>query len=189
MLLINPTSVADFIQDDGKISYGFKGLLPRRMPSGASPWSAALTNNATLLEEIDSAESHPGFLHGPKMFDIGDCAKLIERWPVEFERTRQSRFRRHDNVALEALLPQYLVSLGRAAAVEKPTTTRSTAYLGLENVTLWNRYWLWRIETSQVKFLTLNDNFGAHPNLRAVRHVRQKLEDLFSVPSAYEARA
>ncbi len=190
MLLRGPTSVDDFIQDYGKIRYDFKGRLPRDPADRAvSPWNAALRNNAKLLDEIDSSHRHPGYLHGPKMFDHRDCVELTERWHTAFEQTRRSRFRAHDNIALDALLPQYLVARGCGSAVDRRATKRRMAYLGLENLALWNRYWLWRIETRKVKFLTLNDNFGANPNPDAVRNVRETLEAYFPLPSAYEVCA
>ena len=190
MLLMGPTSVGDFVADDGRLRYDFQGRLPRRGSSRfTSPWSAALANNAALLDEIDPADRHPGYLHAPKLFDIDDCAELLQRWPPAFRQTRQSRFRAHDNVAFDALLPQYLIARGRAVAVGKAATKQRVAYLGLENVELWNRFWLWRLRTSGIKFLTLNDNFGPKPNRRAVRNARRKLEALFPTPSAYEIRA
>jgi hypothetical protein len=190
MLLMGPTSIGDFVAHDGRIRYDFHGRLPRRTPSrSASPWNAALANNAALLDEIDPRGRHPGFAHGPKMYDTGDCAELIERWSAAFQRTRRSRFRAHDNVAMEALLPQYLVARGRAIAVDTAATRRRAAYLGLENIEPWNRFWLWRIERSGIKFLTLNDNFGPDPNQLAVRNARRKFEALFAAGSAYEIRA
>jgi hypothetical protein len=189
MLLMGPTSVDDFVARDGRIRYDFAGRLPHRVPRrAASPWNAALANNAALLDEIEPGGRHPGFAHGPKMFDTGDCAELIRRWGAAFQRTRRSRFRAHDNVAMEALLPQYLVARGRAIAVATAATRRRAAYLGLENIEPWNRFWLWRIERSGIKFLTLNDNFGPNPNQLAVRNARRKLEALFSARSAYEIR-
>jgi hypothetical protein len=190
ILLMGPTSVDDFIEQDGRIRYDFQGRLPHRPPRhSASPWNAALANNSALLDEIDPGSHHPGFAHGPKMFDTGDCAELIQRWGVAFRRTRRSRFRARDNVALEALLPQYLVAQGRATAVGAAATKRRATYLGLENVELWNRFWLWRAESSGIKFLTLNDNFGATPNQLAVRNARRKLEALFPDASSYEIGA
>ena len=189
MLLTRPTSLDDFVERDGRIYYDFHGHLPRRaLRRAASPWNAALANNVVLLDEVDPAKRHPGYLHAPKMLDVDDCAELLHRWPAVFERTRRSRFRAHDNVAFDALLPQYLVARGRAVAVARAASKRRVAYLGLENVELWNRFWLWRIGMSGIKFLTLNDNFGPNPNQLAVRNARRTLETLFPAPSAYEIR-
>jgi len=189
MLLLGPTSVDDFVGSDGRIRYDFAGRLPHRAPRRASPWNAALANNAALLDKIDPRGRHPGFAHGPKMFDTSDCAELIQRWSAAFQRTRCSRFRAHDNIAMEALLPQYLVARGRASAVGTAATRRRATYLGLENIEPWNRFWLWRIERSGIRFLTLNDNFGPDPNQLAVRNARRKLEALFPAASAYEIGA
>jgi len=187
MLLMKLTAHDDFIQSDGQLLYDFSRPTPYHSSgTSTSPWNAALANNAALLDEIDPAIRRFGYLHGPKMFDIDDCEEIAEYWPDAFEATRRSRFRAHNNIALDALLPQYLVARRRAVAIPKRDTKQRMAYLGLENVGIWNRYWLWRAKTQGVKFLTLNDNFGFKPNLTAVRQVRSMLEDIFPTPSSFE---
>jgi Stealth protein CR2, conserved region 2 len=189
MLFMRPTSVDDFVQQDGKIRYGFKGYLPRHKRPGSSPWTMTLSNCATILDGFFPGQRHPGYHHEPRMFDIDDCVSFIERCRAAIEVTRRSRFRDYDNVALEALLPQYLVARGVAARIRSRAATKRAAYLGLENSVLWNRFWLWRIKENEPKFLTLNDNFGANPNSRAVRHAIDQLNSWFPNPSAYEIPA
>jgi hypothetical protein len=187
MLLMSPTAAGDFVGEDGRIRYSLKGLLPNGRAGGArSPWNAALANNAALLNEIDPAGRHPGYMHGPKMFDIAHCVEIVARWPEAFDRTRRARFRAHDSVAMEALLPQYLVASGRATAVHCSGTPRRAAYLGLENFAPWNRFWLGRIAAKPPKFLTLNDNFGPKPRPSAVQQAKRWLEAQFPAASAYE---
>jgi hypothetical protein len=188
MLLVGPTSLEDFVAAEGRPRYHFKDHLPStRAARNArlSPWNAALANGAALLDEI-APGPHPGFLSGPKLFDRRDCVDIIGRWPDTARRTSNSRFRAHDNWAFEALLPQYLVARGRAEAASTADTTRTVAYVGLENIAIWNRYLLGHVGRRRPTFLTLNDNFGAHPRPGAVAVARRFLETAFPDPSPYE---
>ncbi len=187
MLLLRPTSLSDFEAPDGRIRYHFDGHLPRphEVPSSSSPWNAALVNNVRLLDELTGPKQHPGFGHGPKMFDRGDYEDIAKRWPEALNRTRASRFRGHDNIALEALLPQYVVEQGRAVALSAEEARRR-AYLGLENSALWNRLRLWQIARQGPAFLTLNDNFGPKPRPAAEAVVKRFLERTFPHRSRFE---
>jgi hypothetical protein len=188
MLLMKPTTPADFVAADGRPRYHFESHLPPARGARdkrVSPWTASLANAAALLDEI-ARGPHPGFLHGPKLFDRADCADIIARWPDTFRHTSTARFRAHDNVSFDALLPQYLVALGRAEAASIADTKRTVAYAGLENIAIWNRFLLGRVGRRRPTFLTLNDNFGAHPRPSAVAVARRFLETALPDPSPYE---
>lgn len=178
-----------FFGQDGRVRYHFEGRLPtpgRVNRRGASPWTVSLANSSDLLDEVVCGPHH-GFIHGAKLFRKRDCDEIIARWPEIFERTRQSRFRAHNNVSFDALLPQYAVAMGWAEAAEPAVTKTEVAYLGLENAALWNRFWLSAIRRKRPIMVTLNDNFGPRPKRGAVEVVRRFLDASFPVPSSFES--
>ena len=187
-LLMRETSSSQFFGEGGRLRYHFEGRLPRKRKvkrTGVSPWTASLSNSAELLSEI-ARGPHPGFIHGAKLFRQCDCEEVIARWPEVFERTWRSRFRAHDNVSFDAVLPQYAVVTGRAEVAEPAETKAEVAYLGLENSKLWNWFWLGAIRRRRPIMITLNDNFGPSPRSSAVEVVRQFLDAIFPEPSSYE---
>jgi hypothetical protein len=177
-----------FFGQDERLRYHFAGRLPRRRRvrrKGTSPWTNSLVNSADLLNEIVRGP-HPGFIHGAKLFRKRDCEEVIARWPDIFEQTWRSRFRAHNNVSLDALLPQYAVAMGRAEAAGPAATRAEVAYLGLEKSALWNRFWLGAIGRRRPIMVTLNDNFGPCPQQGAVEVARRFLEAILPGPSGYE---
>jgi hypothetical protein len=186
-LLMQATTPSDFMTADGRPLYHFEGHLREEGGSNerVSPWTASCANCSKLLDEVHPGP-HAGFSHGAKLFDKNDCADLIGHFPEAFRRTWQSRFRAHHNAPLDALMPPYLVALGRAEAASKMQTRRQLAYLGLENFAPWNRYKLWSIRRRGVTFLTLNDNFGARPTAGALAVAEKFLEREFPEPSPFE---
>ena len=177
-----------FFGESGRLRYHFEGSLPTRRhvnTKGASPWTVSLANSSDMLDEIVHGP-HPGFIHSAKLFRKSDCEDIIARWPDIFERTWRSRFRAHNNVSFDAIMPQYAVAIGRAEAAGSVATRTEVAYFGLENFALWNRLWLSTIRRRRPIMVTLNDNFGPRPRSGAVDAVRRFLDTTFPEPSGYE---
>lgn len=188
MILMAPTARSDFEADDGRLIYHLKGELPLagKNDHKMSPWNAALSNNAGLLDAVSGAKRHQRVAPYPKPFDIGDWQDALLRWPDVFARTRRARFRSHDNIAPEVLLPVYLVETGKALRAPENLTHSRLRYMGLENFALWNRLRLAAARKGSQAFLTLNDNFGNSPRPNAQDVVRRFLESVLPEPSRFE---
>lgn len=189
ILLGAPFSPALMTAPDGRpLSFFQRGAPkdPNPDPTKEKAWTIArATANAALDREFG-----PGLrnftIHGPVLFDRALFAAMVERFPVEFERTRASRFRGGDNIAPEYFYWHYLAASGQGVAASRAQVRQMEGFASLENFLPWTWLQLRMLEWRKPRSLTLNDSFNDRPNPRVERLVRRTLERWFPEPSPYE---
>lgn len=193
ILFMNPTTRADFEEPDGRIRVflqrGWTPVVGQVEYERAGPWNMALAHANALLDARYGEQRRHYANHVPFLIDKAFLAKMLEIWPEEVARTRSSRFRAPENLALPHVYPYTLLSEGLGSPVSPRESRRLTGYVGLENFPLYTAAHFLRAERCRPKFCTINDNFGARPNPRVERLAARKLEAWLPQPSPYERRA
>ena len=188
MLFGAPVTQADFLRSDGRLRLyprlGFSQSPADSNRTALSPWNRALAHSNTLLDDAYGARRRRKVNHIPLMIDKGWWHEMCQNWSEDFARTRASRFRGPGNVAPEHLYPYFLFHTGRAAMESLLDTWRVSAYVPLENTPFISAMALARAKG--LKFLALNDGFGAAPRPAVVARTRKFLETNFPVKSRFE---
>jgi stealth protein CR2/Stealth-like protein len=181
---------ADFFDASGRVLV-YEAL--RGTPGGArlhargvSPWNLALAYSNALLDERFGRRRRGQTKFAPLAIDRQSWTDMIDAWPEAFARTSASRFRAEENVAPEHLYPHFLLATGRGVRVPASRTLRHAWYHPINNVGLLQRAGFARLARFAPKFVCLNDNFGARPDPRVVRIVREALDRWFPRPSRFE---
>jgi hypothetical protein len=189
-LLCGPVSPEDFADGKGRLRlfrrFGRTPDASLRDAPGLTPWNASLAHTNHLLDTAFGRARRPTFTHAPLFIDRDWWAEMVARWPEDFARTEQSRFRSPHNVVSSFLYPYFLLGTGRGVEVSRWRTYRNTFYFGIENYTI---YAQWKLALERVigaKTLCLNDNFGDKPNPRVVKLVKAFLDRKYPVASAFE---
>lgn len=182
-----PTDASDFFDDLGRPRVLLEWRGSRRPSDRAvdrlSPWNRALAYSNQLLDERYGARRRRMVGHTPLPVEIRSWRAMIDAWPEPFRRTSGSRFRATGNVAPEHLYPHYLLEETQGVAAP---AWRQAVYHPLNNVVLFQRGGLARIEWRRPKFFCLNDDFGQRPNPRAVSVIRRALDRWFPEASRFE---
>ena len=190
MLFRGPTMPADFLSEDGRIRVFprlARALHQDKVHGEISPWNAAKIQANRLLDARFPSRKRPRVVsHVPLMIYPDLWQDMLDEWPAETMAIRTSRFRSASNFPPEYLYPYYAFYRGKAVVESTWRTWHKYYYFPLEN---W-RFHAW-VNTQMVDFfspsyLTLNDNFGAHPHPGVVSHVQKALERWYPEPSPFE---
>jgi hypothetical protein len=158
----------------------------RSRSSHPSPWSAAQAQANWLLDNAYGRQRRGEIKHAPLLVDVSAWEAMVARWPDEFARTSDSRFRSPGNIAPEHLFPYYMLHEGRGVLVPRARVYRDSSYHGLQNWLVPEALALIRLRLLRPKFYSLNDNFGERPNPRVVACVRRWLERAYPAKSRFE---
>jgi len=190
-LLYGPVSPEDFADGKGRLRlfrrFGRTLDASQRDRPGLTPWNASLAHTNHLLDTAFGRTRRPTFTHAPLFIDRDWWSEMVARWPEDFARTEQSRFRSARNVVSSYLYPNFLLGTGRATEVSLARSYRDTFYFGIENYDLYAWWKLVQARTIKPKTICLNDNLPADPNPRVVARVRDFLEKSYPVKSPFEA--
>lgn len=151
-----------------------------------SPWNRALAYSNRLLGAAYGRRRRRTIGHTPLAIDRIEWQRMLDTWPEAFACTLSSRFRATGNVAPEHLYPHMLLEQRRAETIEGFARWRLTAYHPLNNVPLFQRANLARLDWQRPKFLCMNDNFGDRPHPGSVALVARALDRWLPSPSRFE---
>lgn len=190
-LLDGPVTFDDFV--DG---YGNLRMFPRlrwtrrskmRHRDDFSPWNASLAHANYLLDAAFGAKLRHAVNHVPLLIDQKYWQEMIERWPVDFKVTRQSRFRAKYNVpAVGHFYPYFLLETGRARLESFYRSYRDVSYCILNNSAVLTGLRLASLGAYRRKTFCLNDEFGNAPKRRVEKMVKTFLEHSYPGKSPYE---
>jgi hypothetical protein len=189
-LLGRPTSVADFIDAQGRARF-WETLTTednawRHDDPKLSLWASVLARSNHLLNERQGWRWHGSFHSAPTLIDKARFGAMIEEYADAFHQTRASPFRTRGNAAAEHMFPYYLRHLGQGVFVPKSEVYGAAAYAGLDNSLLMTRIRLARLRLQSPKFYCLNDNYGDSPDPKSVARARHFLEKRYPEPSRFE---
>ncbi|WP_421693106.1 hypothetical protein [Aestuariivirga sp.] len=191
MLFFRDVSRSDFIDQSGRPIVFERGkLTPRyetiRNLQTERPWNLALAESNRLLDEAYGPAQRRYVNHVPLWIARSAWQGMIDHFPAAFDATRKSRFRAAGNVAPEYLYPQLLLAEGRGVRADEQRLRESCGYVPLEDFWPVTAFGFWRIARRRPKWVTLNDNFGQHPNGVTERLARRFLSSAQPQPSRFE---
>lgn len=190
MLFRGPTSPADFLSADGRIRVFTRRAgtwQQNKMHAEISPWNGAKIQADRLLNARFSPKKNPRIVgHLPLMIDPDLWQDMLDEWPAQTLALRCSRFRSASNFPPEYLYPYYAFYRGKAVVESAWRTWHKYYYFPLENWRLHAFLNMRMVDFFGPSYLTLNDNFGAHPHPGVVAHVQKKLERWYPEPSPFE---
>jgi hypothetical protein len=193
LLFMSETDRSIFEAPDGRINvflqHGWTPSLGKVDLESAGPWNMALAHTNALLDARYGAERRHYANHVPFLMDTDFIREMLEFWPEDVARTRDSRFRAPGNIAPPHLYPYSLLGEGLGVAVEPSESKHLTGYVGLENIYLYTAFNFLRAAWNPPRFCTLNDNFDANPNPAVERLAARKLGAWLPDPSPYEIGA
>jgi len=191
MLLLKDVTLSDFQDDGGRpIVFEHGRPTPRhgtiRNPATERPWNLALAEANALLDATCGTLVRRHVSHVPLLVNKSRWQAMIDRFPAAFDATRRSRFRAAGNIAPEYLYPHLMLAEGMATRASPALLRASCGYIPLEDFWPVTSFALWRLRQRKPKWVTLNDNFGRHPNSVTERLARRFLNAAEPQPCRFE---
>ena len=189
-LFDGPINLDDFVDGNGHLKI-FPRLRWTRRPAmrhrdDISPWNASLAYANFLLNAAFGTKQRHAVNHVPLLIDLMHWQEMIERWPEDFMRTRQSRFRAKYNVPPGHLYPYFLLETGRARRESFYRSYRDVSYCKLNNSVILTGLRLASLRAYRRKIFCLNDEFSAAPKQSVETMAKAFLEHRFPRKSPYE---
>jgi hypothetical protein len=193
MLLLAPVTLNDFVAPDG-LQYVFeeRRKAPRleqiANPEREGGWNLALAHSNALLDKKYGVAARSQVNHSPILIDKAKWEETLRAFPESLKSTLHSRFRAAGNFAPDYLYLQCLLAEGNAHLVGNRLARNISGYVPLEDFWPVTAWLLWKLQRQRPKWVTLNDNFGANPNQRAVAMMRRQLQLWFPGACEFERR-
>lgn len=190
MLFGNNVYISDFLSKDNKIiiypRLGKTCHSKHRHSEQISPWNSAHAFSNYLLDDSYRHEGRNVVNHVPFMIDKQTWQEMIKIWKKEFKQTWGNRFRSRYNIAPEYFYPYFMLYNNKAIRTSLFNTYSNTFYYGADNFLLLALYGIHMIRLLKPKMYSINDNFGAKPDIRVTLRIRQFLDNLYPCQSAFE---
>jgi hypothetical protein len=190
MLFDSPVTLDDFVDESGRAR-----IFPRirwtrrakmRHRNDISPWNTSLAYANYLLNTAFGTKMRHAINHVPLLVDLNYWQEMIERWPEDYKRTRESRFRAKYNVAHGHLYPYFLLETERARMESFYRSYRDVSFCKLGNSIILTGLQLASMFTYRRKISCLNDEFGAAPGQTSEAMAKAYLEHRYPRKSPYE---
>ena len=129
--------------------------------------------------------------HTPILVDRPLWVEMLASRPAEVEATRQSKFRRDDDLRVDKLYRQFLLARHRERIVVEPSwrLLRYHTFHKIENGLARQQRAFARLRRRPPKFYCLNDDQRTEPDPRVAALVRTFLEEQYPTPSSFELPA
>jgi hypothetical protein len=129
-----------------------------------------------------------GMGHTPMLVHKPYWKRMMEAYPEDLRRTRESRFRIADSLQMDRLYPYFHLSQQDIPTEVVPIWRlyRFHRFHKLKNDVARQRRKLAALRAAAPKFYCLNDDQGDHPDPRVTQLVREMLEDWYPEPCDLE---
>jgi hypothetical protein len=193
MVIRPPLGRGDYVTGDGRTRvYPWKYWVPSHSeisdPARETPWNLALARSRDLIDQRYGAARRRQICHMPLLIRRADWQAVMDSFADAIDQTRTSRFRANGNVDPAILYHWTLLAEGRAVLEDERAARRVAGYVPLEDFWPLTFVSLLKAKLPSLRWITLNDNFGARPSRITEWLVRRQLQACYPDPSSFERR-